>query len=361
MNIKEIHFPRIQALREELIERDMEAAFITKRENYIYLSGFTGSLAYLVISQEETALFTDFRYEEQAKMQAPAFQVIKFQGSFQDALNEYVKEKKLQKIGFEEDHLTFKEYSKYESSLEIEMFSPLGGLVEKMRNVKDASEIQLIKEAVAIADKGFSHILKFIRPGIKEIELASELEYFMKKEGAKGPSFETIVASGERSSMPHGTASQKKLALGDPITFDYGAVFQDYCSDMTRTVFLGDPGEEMRRVYSLVLEAQKKALEGAKEGLLGKEVDSIARDMIYSKGFNKNFGHGLGHGVGLEIHEEPRLSPSGNTRLVNGMVVTVEPGIYIPGLGGIRIEDMIIISGENPEILTTSTKDLIII
>lgn len=352
---------RLKVLREKLIEKDIDAAFITKRENYLYLSGFTGSSAYLIITQKEAILVTDFRYEEQANKQATAFQVIKYQGQVYKALDEIFIDKKIGKLGFEEAYLTYNDYLEYKSKLTVKDFVPLNSVVEKMRFIKDSSEIEIIKKAVEIADKGFTHILEFIKPGVAEIELAAELEYYMKKIGAKGASFETIVASGERSSMPHGVASEKKIKMGDTITLDFGAIYNDYCSDMTRTVFLGEPNLEMKKIYKLVLEAQLKAIDEAKFGLTGKEIDWVARNIINSGGFEKNFGHGLGHGVGLEIHEEPRLSPTGNISMENGMAVTVEPGIYIPGMGGVRIEDIIIIDGEKPLILTNSTKEMVVI
>jgi Xaa-Pro aminopeptidase len=226
---------------------------------------------------------------------------------------------------------------------------------------KDDYELDIIKKAVKIADDAFTHILPYIKPGIAEIEIAAEMEYYMKKAGAIGASFETIVASGQRSSMPHGVASDKKLELGDPITLDYGAYYEHYCSDMTRTVFLGQPKDEMKKIYNIVLEAQLKSSEGAAAGLLGKDIDLIARDIIYKNGYENNFGHGLGHSVGLEIHEDPRFSPSGNIKIENDMVITVEPGIYVSGLGGVRIEDIILINDDKPINLTKSSKEMIIL
>ncbi|HEX9060036.1 MAG TPA: M24 family metallopeptidase, partial [Clostridia bacterium] len=249
----------------------------------------------------------------------------------------------------------------YKNNLKIQGFVPLEGLIEKLRIKKDDSEIKKIKDAVKVADDTFSHVLKLIKPGVAEIEIAAEIEYYMKKNGAKGPSFETIVASGKRAALPHGVASEKKLEIGDAVTMDYGAIYGEYCSDMTRTVFLGKPADELLKIYRIVLDAQLKAIEGAIAGVSGKDIDAIARGHIETNGYGNCFGHGLGHGVGLEIHEEPRLSPMGNLIMKDGMVVTVEPGIYVTGLGGVRIEDMIVINGEKPEILTSSTKELIIL
>ncbi|MCX7923274.1 MAG: Xaa-Pro peptidase family protein [Clostridia bacterium] len=352
---------RLKKLREKLAEKGIDAALITKRENYVYFSGFTGTSAFLIISQNDAVIITDFRYAEQAKQQAGLYEVEQYHGSLIAALNDVIKKKGINKLGFEEGYLTYEKYSEYKKKLNVSEFSPLGGVLETLRMVKDQDEIEIIKKAVEIADNAFSHIINFIKPGVREIEVAAEIEYFMKRQGAKGASFETIVASGERASMPHGVASEKVINQGDVITLDYGAIYKEYCSDMTRTVFLGDPQPEIKKIYSIVLEAQQKALEGAAAGLTGKEIDFIARDIISKRGYEKNFGHGLGHGVGIEIHEEPRLSMAGSIKMENGMVVTVEPGIYVPGLGGVRIEDMIVINDDKPQILTQSTKDLIVI
>ncbi|MCX7747489.1 MAG: Xaa-Pro peptidase family protein [Clostridia bacterium] len=361
MDHKAVFERRILKFREKLKEKGIDAALVSKRENYIYLSGFTGTAAVLIISQSSAVLITDFRYMEQAKSQAPAFKIIQHEGSLMLSINEVLRDLGVKRLGFEESYVTFEKYSEYKSKLVSNEILPLNGLVENIRLVKEPEEIEIIKQAVKIADDAFSHILKVIRPDVREIEIAAEIEYFMKKSGATGASFETIVASGERASLPHGVASEKKIVSGDVITLDFGAVYQNYCSDMTRTVFLGNPDEEMRKIYHIVLEARQKAAEGARKGLTGREIDSVARGIITKEGYEKNFGHGLGHGVGLEVHEEPRLSPSGNIVMQNGMVVTVEPGIYINNIGGVRIEDMVVIEDHKPQVLTSSTKELIII
>ncbi|MCR4434253.1 MAG: aminopeptidase P family protein [Clostridiales bacterium] len=352
---------RLARFRAKLAEKGMDAALITKRESYIYLSGFTGTSAYLVITRDQAVLVTDFRYRQQASEQAPMYKIVQYQGSLLAELNAVIKDMNVHNVGFEDRHMTYSYYNECKNNLEIKELVPLGDMVESLRMVKDACEIESIKKAVKIADDAFTHILGFIKPGRTEMEVAAELEYFMKTKGASGASFETIVASGTRASMPHGVASGKKLEMGDVITLDFGALYEQYCSDMTRTVFLGDPGAKMKEIYGIVLEAQLEAEKGAKKGMTGKEIDSIARSIISDRGFGNQFGHGLGHGVGLEIHEEPRFSPSGKFVMENNMVVTVEPGIYIEGLGGVRIEDIIVISDDKPQILTGSTKEIIIL
>jgi Xaa-Pro aminopeptidase len=204
-------------------------------------------------------------------------------------------------------------------------------------------------------------MLDFIKPGMKEYEVALELEYRMKKLGASGASFDTIIASGPRSALPHGVAGMRELQFGDAVVMDFGAIYMGYCSDMTRTVFLGNPPPKLKEIYGIVLQAQLKAIEKAAAGMKGKDLDKVSRDIIYGAGYEKCFGHGLGHGVGVEIHEMPRISPKGEEILKEGMVFTDEPGIYIENVGGVRIEDMLFLTANGPEILTKSTKDMIIL
>lgn len=352
---------RLENFRAKLKEKGIDAAIIAKSPNYFYLSGFTGSFAYLVITRDDAVLVTDFRYREQARLEAPLFEVMEYSDNIYSFLNGILKSKNIEILGFEEDYITYKKFKEFEEKFSVKELKPLEGMVEVMRMKKDKMELEIIKKAVEIADNAFSHILEFIKPGVREIEIAAELEYFMKKQGAKGTSFETIVASGVRSALPHGVASEKVIEHGDVVTMDFGAVFKGYCSDMTRTVFVGKPKEELVKIYNTVLTAQKAALEGAVKGLTGKKIDAVAREIICREGFGFNFGHGLGHGVGIEIHEEPRLSPLGDVVMDDGMVVTVEPGIYVNGLGGVRIEDMIVINGDHPDVLTASKKDMIVL
>ncbi len=352
---------RLSAFRIKLSEKNLDAVLITKRESYIYLSGFNGTSAFLIITQNDALLVTDFRYVEQAGKQADKYEIVQYQGNVINTLSDVLKSRNVEKLGFEDRDLNYRKYLEYREKLGVKEFAPVEGMIDELRMIKDTDEINIIEKAVEIADKAFTHILSYIRPGVKEVEVAAELEYHMKKLGARKTSFDSIVASGKRASLPHGVASEKAIEAGDVITLDFGALYNDYCSDMTRTVFLGEPDREIRRIYGIVLEAQLRAIEGAKKGLKGKEVDSIARDIIYNNGFEKNFGHGLGHCLGLEIHEEPRFSPTGETNMENGMVVTVEPGIYVSGLGGVRIEDVIIINDDKPTILTKSTKELIVL
>jgi Xaa-Pro aminopeptidase len=361
INIRSNLRKRLETIRSKIKENEIDGILITKRENYTYLSGFTGSSAYLVITSDSADLITDFRYIEQATKQAPLFNIIKYKGNVAIEINNALKRNNVEKLGFESIDLTYDKYEDYSSKFEVKELIPLKNIIESIRMIKDSEELQFIKKAVEIADGAFLNVLPLIKPGILETEVSAEIEYFMKKQGAQGSSFQTIVASGARSAMPHGVASNKEIKNGDVIIMDYGAIYQGYCSDITRTIFLGKPDEKMTKIYDIVLRAQKEALNGSHKGLKGREIDSIAREIINNSGYEKNFGHGLGHGVGLEIHEEPRFAPSDDNTMENGMVVTVEPGIYVEGYGGVRIEDMIVIKDDQPEILTRATKELIVL
>jgi Xaa-Pro aminopeptidase len=361
MDISAMLSNRLSTFRNKMKDLKIDGVLITKRENYMYLSGFSGTSANLLITEKKAYLLTDFRYIEQSAKQAPLFEIVQHKPEIVDTIAELVNSEGFKNLGFEDQSTSFASYKTIQGKLNGVELKGIGNVVDGMRSIKDVQEIEAINKAVEIADGAFTHVLSVIKPGITELEIAAELEYKMKKLGASGASFETIVASGIRSSMPHGIASEKRVELGDPITMDFGAMYGHYCSDITRTVFLGKPDKRMLEIYNIVLEAQLTSERGAKRGLTGKAVDKIARDIIYSNGYEGKFGHGLGHGVGLEIHESPRLSMGGDNILENNMAVTIEPGIYVEGLGGVRIEDTIIIRDDNPLVLTKSSKDLIIL
>lgn len=338
-----------------------DAILLSKFESYCYFSGFNGSYAHLLVMNDKSLLFTDFRYIEQALFQAPDSELIKVMNDYKENLLEEIKKYDIKKLGFEAQHVSYKNYKELKLILSEVELVPIFDSIDEIRIIKDKDELTKIEKAIDIADLAFEHILEYIRPNVSEMDIASELEFFMKKNGAKGPSFETIVASGYRASMPHGIASEKIIENGDSIVLDFGAIYEGYCSDMTRTVFLGTPKEDMLKIYNIVLNAQLRAIEEIKEGLTGIEVDLCARKLINDAGYERNFGHGLGHGLGLEVHEEPRLSPSGKRNLLKNMVVTIEPGIYLTGIGGVRIEDVVVIGDKRSKVLTKSTKEIIII
>jgi len=252
-------------------------------------------------------------------------------------------------------------YQKLKEKLDVDSLNPLESLVEELQMIKDQAEIEKIKKAVEIADQGFQFLIDFIKPGKSEKEVALELEFFMKRQGGEANAFDFIVASGKRGALPHGVASEKKIEIGDLVTIDFGTVYQGYHSDITRTLAVGEPSASLRDIYELVLTAQQKVIAEIKAGMDCFDADKIARDFIAEAGYKDNFGHGLGHGVGLEIHEAPRLSYTSKDVLKAGMVVTDEPGIYVSGLGGVRIEDDLLITESGCEVLNSATKELVIL
>jgi len=356
---------RIEALRASMSEKGIDALLIEKRENYFYLTGFTGEDSFCVVTGDSIHLIVDFRFTTQAEAEilknACACKVVEYSGDINETLKLLFYELGVEKIGYDTAHMSCKRFADVKKAVNAVKFVDAAGLIEQLRLRKDISEITLINEAVNIADRAFNALLQHIRPGISELEVAAELEFQMKKLGSSKPSFETIIASGERSALPHGTASGKTIRFGDALTIDFGATFQGYCSDMTRTVFIGKVKPQLKRIYEIVLLAQQTAVAGCYAGLSGCEVDALARDVIVGEGFGARFGHGTGHGLGLEIHENPRISPRYKASLEDGMVVTIEPGIYLPGIGGVRIEDVVVIDGTRPRVLTKTPKELLVV
>lgn len=348
---------RLKSLREYLIENKIDACIIYKPQNRRYLSGFTGSAGYVVITKEKNLFITDFRYVEQASAQCIDFEIVKHTDdrTVYDILNAL----EIKSLGFEEEYVTYSQHKDFSDKLDNINLIPLKGLINKLRMIKSQEEIENIKRAAQIADKTFEHICTILKPGISEREVALEIEFFMKKNGASGTSFESIVASGKRSSLPHGIASEKTIEDGDFVTLDFGCIYNGYCSDMTRTVVIGKASAKQKEIYNTVLNAQEEALKYIKPGVKGFEVDKIARDIIKDSGYGDYFGHGLGHAVGMEIHEAPRLSPAGKDELKVNMVVTDEPGIYVPDFGGVRIEDLVVVTENGCEILSKSPKKLL--
>lgn len=352
---------RLENFRKLLQEHEVEGMLITTGSNRRYITGFTGSSGYVLVTQNEAIFITDFRYIDQAKEQAPHFKIVQHQGPILETLKEQIKETGIYKLGFEQDVISYSLYNQFKEALENSELVPLSQIVEKLRLIKDENEIKLIKKAVEISDQAFSHILTVIKPGMREIDVALQLEYKMRELGAKGASFDSIVASGYRSALPHGAASEKVIESGDFVTMDFGAIYKGYVSDMTRTIVVGTPNEKQKEIYRIVLEAQLNGANNVKAGMTGKEGDALTRDIISKNGYGENFGHGTGHGIGLDVHEGPGVSPRSDVVLQPGMVVTVEPGIYITDFGGVRIEDDVLITETGREILNKSSKELIII
>lgn len=323
-----------------------------------YFSGFTGSNGLCFITDNEKYFITDFRYQEQVKKEINDFEIL--------ISNEYLfdelKRKDLtenRKVGFEANRISFYDYKRLLEFIPEGNFIPIYDEIDAMVSVKDDDEIGNIKKAAEIGDKIFSEIIEIIKSGIEEIELSAEISYWIKKYGGEKDAFDPIVLSGEKSALPHGKPNRNKCKKGEFILLDFGCVYNGYHSDMTRTVFLGNPNSEQFKIYETVLEAQKKAVESVREGIKCNELDSVARNFISDKGFGKYFGHSLGHGIGLEIHEKPKISQINDKPLLLKNVVTIEPGIYIPDVGGVRIEDDLVVLKNGSEILTKSPKELI--
>lgn len=331
---------------------------MTSGQNRRYISGFTGSAGLLVITKAKQLFITDFRYIEQAAEQAPDFEIIEHKQSIVLETAAQLLKEGAQQVGFEHEDVTFALYQQFRDAVKADLI-PASGLIEELRLIKSEAELQIMKTAAEIADAAYTHILTFVKPGMKEIEVSNELEFFMRKQGATQSSFDTIVASGYRSALPHGVASEKEIQKGELVTLDYGALYNGYCSDITRTFAVGEISDKLREIYDIVLEANLRGVAGVKPGITGKEADALTRDYISEKGYGQYFGHSTGHGLGMDVHESPALSFRSDTVLKPGMVVTVEPGIYIPEVGGCRIEDDLVLTADGSERLTFSTKDLI--
>lgn len=352
---------RLASLRKELYKKNLDAFITSHYPNVRYLTGFSGSNSLLVITRDASYFLTDFRYEQQVQTEVVAERKIIGKG----ALVEFAVKKNifagLSKFGFEKEHLSVSEFDELQKAIGKKKLVPVQHLVENLRMVKDAEEIALISRAVEISDLVFQKILGILKSGISELDVSAEISYLHKKFGAEGDAFEVIVASGERGSLPHGRASGKKIKSGEFVTLDFGCVYRGYHSDMTRTIAVGTPSAEMKKVYQIVLDAQRKAADALKEKISCKKVDTVARNHIVLCGYGKYFGHSLGHGVGLEIHEQPRLAQSSKNILQSGNAVTIEPGIYLPKKFGVRIEDIVIVRTNGVETLTASPKELIIL
>lgn len=351
------NYLRVQELLKKL---SIGAVLISNGNNMRYVSGFAGATGYLYISEKRHAVITDFRYTIQAEMEADGYEIITIgNGGYEEAINDVIRTDGVTHLGFEAEDMLYASYQKLVKGLEVKEFVPIGSEITRMRRIKTTRELEFIKKAESIGDQVFTEILTYIKPGMTELDIAARIEYLLKVNGAQGLSFSAIVASGINSSMPHAVPSHKKVEIGDFLTMDFGCVYEGYCSDMTRTIVIGKASEKQKEVYNTVLKAQMEALAFLKAGYKGKEVDKIARDIIYGAGYEGCFGHGLGHSVGLHIHENPRLSMLEEDIIEAGMTETVEPGIYIKGFGGVRIEDLVAVTETGCENFTFSDKNLI--
>lgn len=340
-----------------LKQKSLEAIIITSPENLYYFSGFTGGEGLLVFTPEKKYIIVDGRYTIQAKEQAKDFEVIEYK----ILPYKIIADMGFDKIGFEDKTISYNSFKMMSRAMPAVTTIGVSDELNEYRKVKSQEECKNIRRAQQIGDMAFEHILPFIKPGISEREIALELEYFMKKQGASALSFDTIVAVGERSALPHANLTDTKVEEGKVVLMDYGCVYSEYCSDMTRTVAVGHADDKTKNIYDTVLSAQLEAIGTIKAGVNNKDVDKVARDIITNAGYGENFTHSLGHGVGLEIHEQPNLSPRSVDILKSGNIVTVEPGIYIEGFCGVRIEDLVMVTEDGCENFTHSSKDLIIL
>jgi len=350
---------RLKKFRDQLVKNGMDGALVYNNANRNYLTGFTGEESYIIVTKNNAVFITDSRYTVQAKSEVKEFEVRQYNINIGDFIKDMICSMNIKRLGFEENYMTFEMYKELCSDIEDVEFVGLDGMIEKLRQVKDTEEIKNIEGAALIADEGFSHILNFIRHGVSENSINLELEFFMRSKGASSLSFPSIVASGKRSALPHGKATNKIVELGDFLTLDFGCVYNGYCSDMTRTVVLGRATDRQKDIYSTVLKANEEALEHIKPGISGEELDRIARKVIEDRGFGDNFGHGLGHGVGMEVHELPFISKKGKEPIEDGMIITDEPGIYIPDFGGVRIEDLVLVTQKGCRVISKAHKHLI--
>jgi Xaa-Pro aminopeptidase len=360
------HFPdmrpgRLASLREALGRADLDGLVVTSLANIRYLTGFSGSSALVLVTPLDVVLFTDFRYATQVGHEVEAHARVRIEpSSLWAGLWPWLTGLAgVERIGFESAQLRHRDFARLLEQGARWQWRPTVDLVEHLREVKDAGEIAAIERAVGIAERALQRTLELVVPGFTETAVAGILERHLREEGAEGYPFDTIVAAGPRSALPHARAANRVLERGDFVLFDFGAIADGYCSDITRTVVLGPASAAQREVHAIVLEANQRASGAIRAGMQGMAADALAREYIDGRGHGEAFGHSLGHGIGLEVHEGPRLARTIETSLAAGMVVTIEPGIYLPGWGGVRIEDDVVITDSGARVLTGFTRDLL--
>ncbi|HZT70640.1 MAG TPA: Xaa-Pro peptidase family protein [Terriglobia bacterium] len=348
---------RRQRLASQFERKRIGALLVTSLPNIFYLTGFRGSAGAALVGPSESVLWVDPRYTLQAKEQVERVEVVEVKGGLLKEAARWIRKKRLGPVGYDDATLTCRDFEALEKAAGSRRWVPAGGMVEELRAVKSPLEVDWIRRAGKLTAEVFEEVRGLVRPGARECDLAAEIEYRMKRKGADGAAFETIVASGERSAWPHAKPTAKSLNENDLVIIDLGAILGGYAADMTRTVYLGKPSARIRMLYNQVREAQERAVKAATPGQRAGEVDSQARKVLDKKKLERFFTHSTGHGVGLEIHEMPRLARGDKSRLQKGHVITIEPGVYLEGLGGVRIEDTILVTEGKPENLTPATKD----
>ena len=350
---------RLRKLRKLIAEKGLDGLLISQPDNLRYLSDFTGS-GWLLISGQKAILAVDFLYLEQAREESRDFEIIQIKQELQNWLPGVAFDLGWRKLGFEANLISYDGYRKLDGAIRARQvnleLAPTTGVVEQLRAIKEPKELTLITKAVELADAALEQAKAVICPGMTEREAAWEIEKNLRKNGSEGVSFETIVASGPNSALPHARPTERAICPGEPVIIDMGARINGYCSDLSRTLFLGGADKVFQRIYSIVLEAQVAAIEKVKSQMPGSQADQLARGVIERAGYGDAFGHGLGHGVGLAVHEFPRLGLSSSDPLTDGMVFTIEPGIYLAGQGGVRIEDMVVLENGKARVLTKAIK-----
>ncbi len=352
---------RLEAIRGSLRKLRLDALLVTFLPHVRYLTGFSGSNGLLLILPKKQLFITDGRYTTQAREEVKGCRILIAKRS----LGEEMKKKKLVpsrgRIGFEIQYTNVAELENLKSLFPRVRFVSTRGVVESLCSIKDDAEVELIRRAVSISEKVFQSLLPLLKPGISELDVAAEILYLHRKHGAEAEAFEPIVASGLRGALPHARATSKTIKRGELVTLDFGCRFRGYHSDMTRTVAVGKPDGEGLKIYNVVREAQQRAVDSARSEMAAKDLDAVARKYITKAGFGRAFMHSLGHGLGLQVHEAPKISALSKDILQEGNVITIEPGIYVPSVGGVRIEDDVVIRNGSCEVLTTATKELIVV
>lgn len=350
---------RLHRLQERLADNKIDAIFLTSLENIRYLTNFSGSSAFLLITKERGHFITDFRYKTVAEDEIKGYKVVIYKNSIIDEIERLVRKEKVSHLGIEKRNITLEQYQKLTKKIKKIKIVPTLNLVEGLRVIKSPIEVNNIKIAIKRAEKAYKKITSYIKAGISEKEIALRLEYAIKSTGSDRLPFETIVASGYRAALPHAVSVKRLLRNNDPVIIDFGAEYKGYFADITRTSFIGRPiNKRQREIYQTVLNAQAEAINLIKPDVKAKDVDAAARKVISKSGYSRYFGHSTGHGVGLMVHELPSISSKSEDILKEGMVFTVEPGIYIPGWGGVRIEDMVLVTKTGCRILTTLPKEI---
>lgn len=353
---------RQRLLLDALADQNLDALLVTHLPNIHYLTGFTGSAGVLVISQRKPIFITDGRYTSQAREQIENAKIVISKGPALDAAAHKILASKFVSVGIEAEHMPVSLRTRLRKLLPSKVkLKETSGIIERIRLIKDAAEIASIERAVKLGAELFNVALKAIKPGVHETDVAAEIEFAARRKGAEGMSFDTIVASGPRSALPHGVASTARIPSRGFVVLDFGVILSGYCSDMTRTVHVGRPSPEARRMYKAVLDSQLAGIDAVKPGASAGDVDFACRNALRKAKLDRYFIHSTGHGVGLEIHEMPRLARNQKETLLEGMIVTIEPGIYIEGKGGIRIEDIVAVTGQGCDVLTPVSKELIVL